>query len=135
MALLEVAAFRCRVIRLMAVCIATAGGVLKIAATSFLLSWTHSVEKVPWQESWTVSSQGLVLSEARIKGSGAGMDPPADAVLKDGWYIYHPNIPPRGEIILAASGKTGGGWTFCSKKKCMELGGRAEEPIRIHICN
>ncbi|MFK3665832.1 DUF1850 domain-containing protein [Ochrobactrum teleogrylli] len=118
----------------MAVCIATAGGVLKIAATSFLLSWTHSVEKVPWQESWTVSSQGLVLSEARIKGSGAGMDPPADAVLKDGWYIYHPHIPPRGEIILAASGKTGGGWTFCSKQKCMELGGKAEEPIRIHVC-
>lgn len=134
MAFLEVAAFRCRVIRLMAVCIATAGGVLKIAATSFVLSWTHSVEKVPWQESWNVSSQGLVLSEARIKGSGAGMDPPADAVLKDGWYVYHPAIPPRPEILLAASGKTSGGWTFCSKQQCMELGSSEEEPIHIQIC-
>jgi len=77
---------------------------------------------VVWQESWNVSSQGLVLSEARIKGSGAGMDPPADAVLKDGWYVYHPAIPPRPEILLAASGKTSGGWTFCSKQQCMELG-------------
>lgn len=123
----------------MAVCIATAGGVLKIAATSFLLSWTHSVEKVPWQEFWTVTVQGLVLSEARIKGSGAGMDPPADAVLKDGWYIYHPNIPPRREIVLAASGKTTGGWTFCpdqkSDQKCVELGKTEEKPIRILPCN
>ncbi|MCH4543399.1 MULTISPECIES: DUF1850 domain-containing protein [Brucella/Ochrobactrum group] len=118
----------------MAVCIATAGGALKIAATSFLLSWTHSVEKVPWQESWNVTSQGLVLSEARIKGSGAGMDPPADAVLKNGWYVYHPAIPPRREIVLAASGKTGGGWTFCSGQKCIELGKAAEKLIHIKPC-
>jgi hypothetical protein len=134
-AFLEVAAFRCRDIRLMAVCIATAGGVLKIAATSFILSWTHSVEKVPWREFWNVTSQGLALSEARIKGSGAGMDPPADSVLKDGWYIYHPNIPPRREIVLAASGKTTGGWTFCSDQKCMELGRIEEQPIHIFPCN
>jgi len=119
----------------MAVCIATAGGVLNIAATSFILSWTHSVEKVPWQEFWTVTAQGLVLSEARIKGSGAGMEPPEDAVFKEGWYIYHPNIPPRHEIVLAASGKTTGGWTFCSDQKCMELGKTEEKPIRILPCN
>ena len=135
MAFLEVATFRRRVIRLMAVCIATAGGILKIAATSFVLSWTHSVEKVPWQEFWNVTSQGLALSEARIKGSGAGMDPPADAVLKDGWYIYHPTIPPRQEIVLAASGKTSGGWTFCSKHKCVELGKTEETPIHIKPCS
>ena len=135
MAFLEVAAFRRRDIRLMAVCIATAGGVMKVAATSFVLSWTHSVEKVPWQEFWNVTSQGLVLSEARIKGSGAGMDPPADAVLEDGWYIYHPSIPPRREIVLAASGKTGGGWTLCSGQKCIELGQAEEKPIHILPCN
>lgn len=134
MAFLEVAAVRCRDIRLMAVCIATAGGMLKIAATSFVLSWTHSVEKVPWQEFWNVTSKGLVLSEARVKGSGAGMDPPPDAVLKAGWYIYHPSIPPRHEIVLAASGQTVGGWKMCWNQECMELGNRDEDPIHIRYC-
>ena len=134
MAFLEIAAFRSRDTRLMAICIATTSGVMKVAATSFVLSWTHSVEKVPWQEYWNVTSQGLVLSEARIKGSGAGMDPPADAVLKNGWYVYHPQIPPRREIVLAASGKTVGGWTLCSDQKCMELGRAEEKPIHIAPC-
>lgn len=135
MAFLEVATFRRQVTRLMAVCIATVGGVMKIAATSFVLSWTHSVEKVPWHEVWNVTPQGLVLSEARIKGSGAGMDPPADAVLKNGWFTYHPNIPPRPEIVLAASGMTSGGWSFCADGSCMELGTTEEQPIHIHPCN
>lgn len=118
----------------MAVCIATVGGVMKIAATSFVLSWMHSVEKVPWQEVWNVSPQGLILSEARIKGSGAGMDPPADAVLREGWYVYRPNIPPRPEIVLAASGKTGAGWSFCADGTCLELGKAEEKPVRIFPC-
>lgn len=119
----------------MAICIATAGSIVKIATTSFLLSWTHSVEKIPWEESWILTSQGLVLSEARIKGSGAGMDPPADAVLIDGWYKYRPHIPPRQEIVLAASGKTGGGWTFCAAQKCVELGKEEATPIHIKPCD
>ncbi|MFK4821514.1 DUF1850 domain-containing protein [Ochrobactrum quorumnocens] len=82
-----------------------------------------------------MTSQGLVLSKARIKGSGAGMDPPADAVLKDGWYTYHPQIPPRQEIILAASGKTGGGWTLCAEQKCIELGQEEATPIHIKPCD
>lgn len=118
----------------MPVCIATAGGIMKIAAASFVLSWTHSVEKIPWQEYWNVTHEGLVLAEARIKGSGAGMDPPEDAVLEDGWYRYHPHIPPRKEIVLAASGKTGGGWTFCDGQKCIELGRAEAAPIHIKPC-
>lgn len=120
----------------MALCIATAGGVMKIAAAGFILSWTHSVEKIPWQEHWSVTAQGLVLTEARIKGSGAGMETPDDAVLKDGWYSYRPDIPPRKEIVLAASGKTGEGWTLCAAAQCIELGRKAEaEPIRIAPCD
>ncbi len=118
----------------MAICIATIGGITKLAATSFILSWTHSVEKIPWQEYWTVTPHGLVITEARVKGSGAGMDPPDDAVLKDGWYIYHPYIPPRKEIILAASGKTTGGWNLCAGAECIQLGEKSERPIHISLC-
>ncbi|MBC2886237.1 DUF1850 domain-containing protein [Ochrobactrum sp. CM-21-5] len=119
----------------MPVCIATAGGIIKVAATAFVLSWTHSVEKIPWQEHWQASPAGLVLTEARIKGSGAGMDPPEDAVLKDGWYVYHPHIPPRRDIILAASGETVSAWTFCANGQCRDLGAKPSAPIKIALCD
>lgn len=119
----------------MAVCITTAGGMIKIAATSFILSWNHSVEKLPWQEFWTVHAQMLQLTEARIKGSGAGMEPPDNAILRDGWYSYRPDLPPRREIVLAASGKTGSGWQFCSGDQCLILGAEEARPIHIKPCD
>ncbi|MFX6230366.1 DUF1850 domain-containing protein, partial [Acinetobacter baumannii] len=30
-----------------------------LAVAAFTLSWTHSVEKVEWQEDWRVTPQGL----------------------------------------------------------------------------
>lgn len=118
----------------MALCVLTASGILKIAATSFVLSWTHSVEKVPWEEYWAVADQRLVLDHARIKGSGAGMEPPDDAILRDGWYVYKPHIPPRDVIILAASGATVSSWSLCANDMCYNLGAEASTPIRITVC-
>ncbi|WP_247644418.1 MULTISPECIES: DUF1850 domain-containing protein [Brucella] len=40
---------------------------MNIAATSFVHSWTHCVEKLPWREVWNVTPQGLVLSEAPVQ--------------------------------------------------------------------
>lgn len=118
----------------MALCALSAAGLLRIATTSFMLQWTHSVEKVPWQEDWQITPAGLVLTEARIKGSGAGMEPPEDAVLRDGWYHYVPKIPPRPAIVLAASGDTVSGWKLCAENRCHELGATAQRPIQITIC-
>jgi hypothetical protein len=62
-----------------------AGGIAKaLQVTAFTLVWTHSVQKTDWQEDWQVSAGGLTLVEARIKGSSAGIDPPAEARLVDG---------------------------------------------------
>ena len=47
------------------------------------------------------------------QGSGAGMEPPEGAVLKDGWWVYAPELPPQATLVLAASGATGEGWTLC----------------------
>ena len=47
---------------------------------------------------------GLQIVEARVEGSGAGMEPGEGAVLRDGWWIYKPELPPQREIVLAASG-------------------------------
>jgi len=54
--------------------------VLSIAA--FTLVWTHSIEKIDWQEDWRITPQGLELVQARVKGSGAGMEPPPEARLR-----------------------------------------------------
>ncbi|MEP0507358.1 MAG: DUF1850 domain-containing protein, partial [Aurantimonas coralicida] len=69
------------------ICIAAGAKALTLAATAFSLSWTHSVEKTRWEERWLAGQQGLTVVEGRVEGSGAGMEPPPDAVLRDGAYV------------------------------------------------
>jgi len=118
-----------------ALCILSAGKALTVAATAFTLSWTHSVQKTEWQESWWVTPAGLQIVEARIKGSGAGMEPPADAVLKDGWWVYAPKVKPVRELALAASGATVSAWTLCAAGECREIGSDGGEPVVLKACS
>ncbi|MGE6784544.1 DUF1850 domain-containing protein [Ensifer adhaerens] len=110
------------------------GKAIAIAAGVFTLGWTHSVERAGWQESWAVTGEGLVLQEARVKGSGAGMEPGDGARLEDGWWVWHPHLPPLPELVLAASGSTLSGWTLCDISSCTELGRRSGEPIVLRPC-
>ncbi len=107
---------------------------VKIAAMAFTLSWIHSVEKIAWQEDWVIEDGRLRIAEARIKGSGAGMEPPDDAVLKDGWWHYVPKLPPQREVHLAASGATVSAWTLCANGQCLELGKQAGDGITLSAC-
>jgi Uncharacterized conserved protein len=118
-----------------ALCILAAGKMTVLAASLFSLSWAHSVQKTEWRETWAVTPDGLVLEEARVKGSGAGMDPPEDAVFEDGWWVYRPNRPPLPSLTLAASGATGGGWTLCAEGQCLSLGETAGAPITVAPCD
>jgi hypothetical protein len=118
----------------MSLCILAAGKTTVLAVSAFTLSWTHSVERTRWHEDWLVTPAGLEIVEARVKGSGAGMNPPEGAVLKDGWWTYEPTIGPRLTVILAASGSTGGGWTLCADQTCLELGAEAGEPVELSAC-
>ena len=63
-----------------------------IATNAFTLAWTHTIEKVRWEEDYEVlqTPHGPLMraTKARIKGSAAGMEPPAHAVLVNGWYQY-----------------------------------------------
>lgn len=115
-------------------CILAAGKTITFAATAFTLSWTHSVEQTRWEEDWRITPAGIEIVEARVKGSGAGMEPPPDAVFNNGWWAYVPKIPARPEIVLAASGATGAGWSLCAAGKCIELGAAAGEPVRLNPC-
>ncbi|WP_027040281.1 DUF1850 domain-containing protein [Mesorhizobium ciceri] len=118
----------------MSLCILAAGKTVTLSVAAFTLSWTHSVEGTRWQEDWKVTPSGLQLVEARIKGSGAGMEPPEGAVLKNGWWIYAPDVGPQRRVVLAASGATGDGWTLCTVQGCLELGKTAGDTIALEPC-
>lgn len=117
----------------MSVCL-MAGALTLAISGPFTLSWTHSVEKTGWEESWEVTDASLVAREARVRGSGAGMEPGDGARLIDGWWVWQPSLPPQPSLLLAASGATGGGWRLCADGKCHVLGSTASDPIRIEPC-
>lgn len=117
-----------------ALCIVAAGKTTVLAASLFTLSWTHSIEKTRWEEDWRVTPDGLVISAARVKGSGAGMEPPDGSVLREGWWTYAPMLPAQPSLVLASSGSTVGGWKLCAGETCLDLGARSGEPIILRAC-
>ena len=104
----------------LALCLARAGASVVIATAQFSLSWTHSIEKIRWDESWQVTPAGLVVTQATIRGSGAGMEPPADAVWRDGAWWYRPTLPPQPQVTLAASDYTAD-HTLCALGRCAPM--------------
>ncbi|EKF19219.1 DUF1850 domain-containing protein [Nitratireductor pacificus] len=118
----------------MSLCVLAGGKAATIAATLFTLSWTHSVEKIRWEEDWRVSPAGLEIVEARVQGSGAGMEPPPEARFSEGWWRYRPPLPPQAELVLAASGATGSGWRLCAAGTCHEIGAEAGKPVILRYC-
>ena len=79
-----------------------------LAIESFTLAWTHSIEKIRWEEDWRIEAGRLELLEARIRGSGAGMEPPEGAVLENGVWRYRPTLAPLERLRLAHSIFTAG---------------------------
>lgn len=113
-------------------CIAAAGVVTALAASSFTLSWTHSVEHTEWRESWLVQDNRLHLVEASVEGAGAGIAVPPDAIWADGRWTYTPDLPPLPSLNLAASGMTPSPWTLCtSDSPCLTLGAEPDATIRL----
>jgi len=101
----------------------TAGAITAtLAIHSFTLAWMHSVEKVRWEEDWRIEGQQLQIVAARIKGSGAGMEPRAGVTLHDGAWSYRPVVPAMERLLLAHSPYTSG-YEFCSDGACQPLTG------------
>ncbi|MFO1128405.1 MAG: DUF1850 domain-containing protein [Rhodospirillales bacterium] len=119
----------------MGLCVSAGAATLVVAWSTFTLSWTHSVEKTEWQEEWQVSADSLEVTRARIKGAGAGMEPPADARLEDGWWVYRPSLPPLPNLILARS-DVGEEWRLCHGDDCLDLYRLApvDQPVILRPC-
>lgn len=104
-----------------AVCLIAAGVVRATLVTDeFTLGWQHSVEKTRWEETYRVDGSALVLSRARIQGMGAGMEPAAGAVLRDGWWTWTPAARSIAALPLTQSTYTAD-WTLCWQRRCRRL--------------
>lgn len=84
-------------------CLAAATLAVALPLQNFTLAWTHSIEKIRWEEDYRIVGQRLELVEARIRGTGAGMEPPEGAVLKNGVWHYRPALPLLERLTLARS--------------------------------
>ena len=104
----------------MSLCLAAGAASAVLAIDAFTLSWIHSIEKVRWEEDWRVAAGALVIDEARIRGSGAGMEPPAGATLKNGVWHYRPSLPPHAVLRLTHSPHAAG-YTLCTATVCNPL--------------
>jgi hypothetical protein len=120
----------------MALCLAASGVVAHLAAASFTLAWTHSVERLRWEEDWRVEGASLALVEARVQGSGAGMEPPDGAVLDGGFWRYRPELAPLPRLGLAR-GDAVPDWQLCLAGRCRELAGylpaEARDATRVEL--
>ena len=105
-----------------------------LATGEFTLEWQHSVEKTGWRETWAVDGDRLRLTEAAVQGSGAGMDPGDGAVLRGDWWVWTPTLPPVPQLLLGASGATGGGWRLCADGTCQVVGADPSPPVRLAPC-
>jgi hypothetical protein len=116
----------------LSLCLASAGVVKTLAVAAFTLVWTHSIEKIDWQEDWRITPAGLQLAQARVKGSGAGMEPPPEARLVDGWFQWNLARAPMPEVVLGNSGAAGE-WRFCSGGNCRTLSEIFGHPIGVNV--
>jgi hypothetical protein len=116
----------------LSLCLTSAGVVKVLSLAAFTLAWTHSVEKTAWQEDWRITPQGLELVQARVKSSGAGMEPPPEARLVDGWFQWQPKRAPMPQLVLANSGAAGE-WRICHDGTCRTLSEIFEHPVGANV--
>ncbi len=73
-----------------------------------------------WEEDYAIAGGWLLATGARIRGSGAGMEPPAGSVLLGGAWHYRPADRWLRELQLARSGH-GPDYRLCIDGRCRPL--------------
>ena len=121
-----------------AICLSSDAQRVVLPSTRFTLSWTHSIEKIVWDEDWRLDAGALVLTEARVRGSGAGMEPAPGARLVDG--IWHYTVARREASLLLSHSPYAAGYTLCAAGGCQPMIDWLPDlppvaQIRIHACD
>src|SRR3546814_19527297 len=96
------------------------------------LTWTHTVEKTRWEEDYSASAEGIVITEARIEAIGAGMEPPASAIREGRWWRYRPSLPTLASVELANS-NFAEGYSLCWNRNCRALATVIPQAERVAI--
>ncbi len=104
----------------MPLCLAAGTLLTSLMAGSLTLIWQHSIEKILWEEDWRLEGQALIIQEARVRGSGAGMEPPANAQFRDGVWRYVPTLPHLPALRLTHSPYVAP-YTICVKGACRRI--------------
>jgi len=120
------------------ICIALAASAVVLARLPerMTLAWEHTVEKVRWEEDYRLEGSRLLLTEARVRGTGAGMDIPDDAVFTAGVWRYRPALSPLAQITITNS-LLPLGYDLCVDGKCSRLHdviGDEERQLTISAC-
>lgn len=135
---------------------ATAGEVA-LPARDITLAWTHSIERVRWEERYAVLAPAdtgarcaalphgaLCPTWARVVGTGAGMEPAPNARWRAGGYEWAPVPEPLPALRLMHSAHAAD-YTLCVDETCRPLAawraqaGRAagtsvDEVVRLRPC-
>ena len=116
------------------ICLITAGVVrAALPGPEFTLAWEHSVQKTRWEESYRLAGDRLTLVEARVEGSGAGMEPPPGARLRDGRWVWQPQST-HAELRLTRSTFTPD-YTLCTASRCANLGNWVGATAEVGVDN
>ncbi|WP_120997102.1 DUF1850 domain-containing protein [Stutzerimonas urumqiensis] len=103
---------------MLGLCLGLAGVVwAEVPTPTFTLAWKHTIEKIRWEEDYRVAPEGLLLQGARVKGSGAGMEIPADAELREGAWHYKRQLPPLQPLRVGRTPEAGD-YQLCFDQRC-----------------
>jgi hypothetical protein len=103
------------------ICLVVAGVVrATLPQPEFTLTWEHSVQKTRWEERYRADREALTLVEARVQGSGAGMEPAPQAVLRGGWWAWQPGT--RLSVLRLTRSEFTPDYTLCWRDRCAALG-------------
>jgi len=89
----------------------------QLPVSDFTLAWNHTIEKIRWEEDYRVTPQGLLLGEARVRGTGAGMEIPQGARLQSGSWHYRRILPPLQPLNLGRTPEAGD-FELCFDGRC-----------------
>jgi hypothetical protein len=118
------------------ICLVAGAKIAPLLAGAITLAWTHSVEKTLWEEDWRAGPAGLELVEARVQGSGAGMEPPPEARLVNGSWRWRPSLAPQRQIVMRRSGATAD-WRICIAGQCLDMNSYVpadSDPVIMQVC-